>query len=109
MQNKNEGDYLPMKTNKMDTHTLVEQQVWYTGNYFEQESGEKCYFSCQHLQEQYNASQEKPFTMVCTHKNEEVDNPAEFCTMDCEYFARCESCNGFSAVICQYCVHPAEC
>ena len=59
MQNKNEGDYLLMKTNKMDTHTLVEQQVWYTGNYFEQESGEKCYFSCQHLQETYNASQGK--------------------------------------------------
>lgn len=99
---------LPMKMNITDTHKLVENQIWYSGSYFEQESGEKCYFVCQHLQERYTSSQEKPFTMVCTQKNEEVENPAEFCTMDCEYFARCESCKGFSATICQSCVHPVE-
>lgn len=98
-----------MKPNTMNTHTFVKNQIWYTGSYFEQESGEKCYFSCQHLEEKYNASQEKPFTLICTIKNEEVANPAEFCSMDCEHFARCESCKGFSAVACQSCVRPTEC
>lgn len=109
MQNKNEGDYLLGKQTRWTLTHSSNSRYGTPETISNRNPGEKCYFSCQHLQEQYNASQEKPFTMVCTHKNKEVDNPAEFCTIDCEYFARCESCNGFSAVICHSCVRPAEC
>ncbi len=84
----------------------VNHDVWHGGQSIKLASGGSTYFICQELDKMHQDAETGEIYTYCRKKGIRVDNPADVCSLECDVFGRCETCNGFSAVRCQECEIP---
>lgn len=79
---------------------------WFGGQYQDSDSGGRCYFICDYLENRYDDLSEAPSYTYCTQKEIKIDDVKLVCNMDCEQYGSCNTCRGFTAVRCHACEVP---
>lgn len=83
----------------LNSNARVEEEIWFRGMHTENSDGSRCYFICSKLLSVFDELTGAYKNSICSISSD----PTKECTTDCENFANCAECTGFSAVRCQEC------
>ena len=82
------------------------KDIWFDGACDTLPNGERTYFICEYKDKFHYDEATKDFILFCKHKQQPMVNAKEECTLDCDMYGQCKTCNGFSAVRCSECYIP---